>query len=575
MAGRNPDASKPNRSDEVMNTFTNPVGSVGSSGYRETPPQTERNYVVYGEGGKARHQGNFSNSNPYFEQLMLANNNQDKDALYELAIQWEADYANLNEQREYNQGVLEEQRQYDSPVNQIARARAAGINPDLEGSSGSTSSGSGAQMQLPQMADQTGQTKFSNQYDNASLVMEGINTAANVVSTFTSGFSSIISSLDTLKTLPSRTALNEAQASLGQAQANEINELLPGKKEGQKLANTGQSLYNISRGISNSTATLQQLAQFSQLIAPDTADMAPHLRALGVEEAQIAPYTDLIKQMHANPEMRDKYAKAELSAKWSEEENTQYTTDLVGRMVSSAIKIKEQELQFQEDFTAVQSRVQAILANDPNYTKNQGELIIKDSKQARDQQDFAIQMFQRDVATYGENIQDIAWSIKRSQSTINDIYKKAGAEKRNLTPVEKATVEDLQTTIRQMRVLGSQQIQQLYGLEKHANRLKFYSEDRINPQTGESEPLTSLQRHNIESRIVFDDVLTDVRTGTDVAIDVTSRVLTALGVGYSAYALRKTQKAPKTYTKRMTVTETPGGTYGPTVQTTEYDFTKF
>lgn len=556
MAGRNPDASKPNRG-ETLDPFLNPIGSVqDSTSYRETEASTDLNYTVRGEGGSVRHQGNFNRSNPYFEQLMLATNNQDKDALYELAIQWEADNANLQEQREYNRGVLEEQREYDSPVNQIARARAAGINPDLEGSSGSgTSSGSSAQMQIPAMADQTGQTKFSNQYDNASLITNGVNTAANVVSTFTDGFSTIIGALDTLKTLPSRTALNEAHAALSQAQANEINELLPGKKEGQKLANTGQSLYNISRGISNSTATLQQLARFSELIAPDTADMAPHLRALGVEEAQIAPYTDLIKQMHANPEMRDRYAKAELSAKWSEEENTQYTTDLVGRMVSSAIKIKEQELQFQEDFTAVQSRVQAILASDPNYSKNQGELIITDAKQARDQQDFAIQMFQRDIETYSENIGDIANSIKKAEKIIVSIRAKALDQKRSLTPVEKAKIDDLETTIRQMRVLGSHQVQQLYSLEKHANRLKFYSEDRIKPETGESEPLRSLQRHNIESRIVFDDVLTDVATPGEIARDVGGKVLSALSIAAAAYAGGKgvaKGRMDKTYRKQTT-----------------------
>lgn len=520
----------------ITNSFIEPIGSIPTT--IDIPVSDSNPYQVIGKGGSVRHTGNFSSNNPYFSQLQVATKNQDKDALYELAIQWEADYANRQMQLEENRAILEEQREYDSPVNQIARQRAAGINPDIagSGSSGSgTSSGSSAQLTNPAMADQTGQTKFSNAYDNASLVMQGINTAANVVSTFTGGFSTILSSIDTLKTMPSRIALNEAHASLGQAQANEINEMLPGRKEGQKLANAGQSLYNISRGIDNSTAILQQLAGFSNLIAPDTADMAPHLRALGVEEENIQPYTDLIKQMHANPEMRDKYAKAELSAKWSEAENTEYTTDLVGRMVSSAIKIREQELQFQEDFTAVQARVQDILANDPNYSQNQGDLIIKDAKQARDQQDFAIQQFQRDVATYGENIQDIAWSIKRSQATIDDIYKKAAAEKRDLKPVEKATIEDLQTTIRQMRVLGSQQVQQLYGLEKHANRLKFYSEDRINPQTGESEPLRSLQRHNIESRIVFDDVLTDVRTGTDIAIDVTGKVLQALSIGAQAY----------------------------------------
>lgn len=533
-----------------QNTFIEPVGSIPMT--TDLPTGTNDSYDVVGRGGKVRHTGNFSPNNPYLAQLQVATSNQDKDALYELAVQWEADYANLNEQRAYNRQVLEEQRQYDSPEAQVARQRAAGINPDLAGTGSSgTSSGSSAQMQLPAMADQSGQTKFSNAYDNTSLVFEGINTAANVVSSFAGGFGTIMESIDKLKTLPSRISMHEAQAGLMQAEANEINEMLPGKKEGQKLGNAGQSLYNIGKGIENSSAILQQLAGFSQLISPDTADFAPHLKALGVAEENIAPYTDIIKQMHANPKMRDQYAKASVSARWSEAENTQYSTDLIGRMVSSSIKIQQQEQQFAEDYNTVQNRVQAILAADPQYAQDTADLVITDTAHSLDQQAFAIQQFERDVEVYGQNIEDIAWSIKRSQATIQDIYNKAGKEKRELSPVEKATIEDLQTTIRQQRVLGSQQVQQLYGLEKHANRLKFYSEDRIKTSTGESEPLTSLQRHNIESRIVFDDVLTDVKTGTELALDVAGRVISTLGI---AAATRGTQRTIRSSYQRKPTT---------------------
>lgn len=321
------------------NNFTNPYGAVLEYAKEQRDQYIEENDItaVTGKHGKIRHSGKFSSNNPYLSQLEVAKGNQDKDALYELAVQWEADYANRQMQLEENRAILEEQREYDSPLAQTQRMREAGINPDLEGASVGSGSGNGsAQLANPGMADQTGQTKFSNKYDNTSLIFEGINTASGIVGTLTSGVSGIMNAVSTMKMLPSQIALNEANAGLSSAKANEVNALLEGKKKSLNLS-------NVAQGIQNSTATLQQLAEFSHLIAPDTADFAPHLKALGVEEANIAPYTDMIKQMHANPQMRDKYAKAELSARWSEAENAQYTDATVAEMTDLGYKIQYEQ----------------------------------------------------------------------------------------------------------------------------------------------------------------------------------------------------------------------------------------
>lgn len=513
----------------MVNNFTNPYGAVLE--YARDQRDLEDNGItqVIGKHGKVRHSGKFSSNNPYLAQLQVATENQDKDALYELAVQWEADYANRQMQLEENRAILEEQREYDSPLAQVQRQREAGINPDLaSGGSSGASSGSQAQLTNPGMADQQGQTKFSNAYDNTSLVFEGINAAANSVSSFAGAFSSIISGIDLIKTLPSRTRLNESQAGLMDAQATEVNALLNGKKKSLDLS-------NVAKGIQNSTATLQQLAQFAELISPDTADFAPHLQALGVEEANIAPYTDIIKQMHNNPEMRAKYATNTLAAKWSEAENAQYTEELIGRFVSSELKIKAHEQAFQEDYAMVQAKIQHIIAADPNYARNTADLQIIDADFSRDKQNQLIAEFTRDVEVYAQNIGELAESIMRDQRIIEDIRQKARQYKRPLTPVETAMIEDLENNCRRKRVLGSRQLNAMYDLEKHASRLKFFVNDRFDYTIGETEPLRSLQRHNIESRIIFDDMLTDVATSREIAWDITGKILNAAGVAGAAY----------------------------------------
>ena len=217
---------------QEVNDLTNPIGSVS----------------VYGTGGKKRHVGNFSDSNPYLDNLNVANNNEDKDALFERAVEWEADYANLQEQRAYNREVLEEQREYDSPVNQIARQRAAGINPDIASGSngGSSIGGSSAQMNIPSMADQQGQTKFSNKYDNLNNVFNGINAASSMLSSLTSGYGNIVAGISQLKTLPSQVSLNEANAAAASAQANELTALLEGKKKSIDLDNISRYMGHVS-----------------------------------------------------------------------------------------------------------------------------------------------------------------------------------------------------------------------------------------------------------------------------------------------------------------------------------------
>lgn len=104
--------------------------------------------------------GALGSSDPLLQllQMMLANpavaGTYDDDIskqLYEMMLKlW-----TTNEQRQYDQGVLQEQRNYDSPTNQLARLMGAGISRDaaiqmLQGGQDPALVGSGSQAALPE-----------------------------------------------------------------------------------------------------------------------------------------------------------------------------------------------------------------------------------------------------------------------------------------------------------------------------------------------------------------------------------------------------------------------------------------
>lgn len=509
----------------VENTLTNPIGSVSdSTTYREGS-----NSGTTWTDSKGRHTGQYSKNNPYFDQMRLAQDKQDIDALYELAIQWEADYANRQMQLEENRAILEEQRQYDSPVEQIARQRAAGINPDLEGSSGgSSSSGSSAQLANPGMADQTGQTKFSNQYDNAHLVFEGINTASNLVGALAGGVSGIMNAVSNMKILPSQILLNEANAGLSSAKANEITELLAGKKEGVRLS-------NIAQGIQNSTATLQQLALFADLIDPNTPDMAPHLTALGIPEAQIPAYTDMIKQMHANPKMREQYAKAEVGAKWSEAENALYTDAVVAEMTDLGYKIQYEQQYWSFNTSQLKNKISALLNTDEvagQSASNELEKLRLEGAAvglSQGEVDLRVKQLKHDTAAYLRALKDHAEVLK----TIEDNITALGNAENSDSPNVKAILNRLRTEKLAMRGMLANEFNQIKTHYMLATQNAYYY-GTVLDENGEIKEEGEVAKYNYFSDLIFNDLVYHRRTPDEIANQWVNTAIDAVGVAVDA-----------------------------------------
>lgn len=351
-------ASKRKELDSILN----PVGSLeymdvegffdkGSWQKNDDVPDGTYNIV---------HGGLFSKENYAANSISHMTNRQDRDAAYEAAFKWEQDRQDLLEQRRFNDAVLAEQREYDSDIQRVKRARAAGINLDLNsGSSGSSSSGgSSAQMAQTEIKDQDLQTKFSNRYDNLHTAFEGINTAANFIGSLSGGVGSIMSAFTSLATLPSQTALNTANAGLANAQSNEINTLLDGKKKSIDLQNVSEYM--------------GQVGYFQDMLKPGfTDDEAVNLfSTLGIGEDQHSGLMRSIRGVHENPDILAKFNADKLNARKSQMEERIYNDQVVERMVNLQKDIDFSNLQFEHSRSRMLASVESALAGDDQYVGN-------------------------------------------------------------------------------------------------------------------------------------------------------------------------------------------------------------
>ena len=418
MSNRNKDSQTPNRNDGHSNMLnSNPNGS---SGYREsndlTNPVGSVPFQVIGEGGSTRHAGSFYTNNPYLEQLRVAKGNEDKDALYERAVEWNADYYNLLEQRKYDKGVLDEQREYDSPIQQAIRAREAGINMDLgsAGNGGNGISSSNAQLAQREIKDQTAQTKFMNAYDNTQIVFEGINTAANLVSSIAGGYGTIMQGISTMMQLPSVIRSNNAQADLYGVQANEIDSMLSGKKKAQDLDNSERYMNQIGK---LATAYLQ----------PNFTDEEGTnlLTTMGIDPSEHARFMESVRGVHNNPKLLEEYNANQLAARQARIRNMMFDEGTVTKMVDLAKQSELMTLQFKYADNALMASVSSALLSDESYTENLIDTELQSALGNKTQATVQTQNMLKDAESWGRLWDEKMAMCKQAKYDLEQIKKLA------------------------------------------------------------------------------------------------------------------------------------------------------
>lgn len=404
-----------------LDAYEVPVGSILENYVESTTSSSQKQEVeVIGVGGKVRHAGEFSANNPYLSQMQLASRNQDKDALYELAVKWEADNYATQENREYN-----------SPIEQVARNRAAGINSDISGSSsGGSSSGGSSSAPIPQ---QTNTTKFSNSYDNTAQVLSTINTSISLAGAIASLPGTIASSVYAIGTLPEQFANARNQSQILANERTLSDETLSDK-------------VNISHNAS-SASTFDNLFSLSPSVAEMTDEESlSFLSALGYG-ADVLPF---VKKLNESPEL---YSKIQAHRRQSRNDSAylqEYTAEMLSNIMSfnaQADFFQSQGRMYTEDF---QSSVARLLNTDDNV-ENTANMSKKTT-------DLSLQRVKRDSQAFTYNLKSIAKAVKDLDDEY--AYKKEIFKATNggVSPNEQAILDSYLLRKSNLESLGSSQL---------------------------------------------------------------------------------------------------------------------
>lgn len=424
---------------EGSGSFSQPIGSV--------PIQ------VIGTGGKVRHAGTFSQSNPYAAQIAEATNNKDRDALYERSVNWEADRANLLEQR-----------QYDDPVNQVARMRAAGINPDLVGSGGSGGVSSGSSAVQPQTI---GQAKMSNAYDNTQMALDGVNTAMSVVQTICGFALSSQQFFEAVSTFPTRNSILQSQDKLAQTQAT----IAAGTQDSTIEA------VNASNTSSASLGFMQQVVQATSLFSKDmTRDQRKKLlTSAGFSDSEgVDKLLDAVEVYETNPLVKEQYDSAQLAANERASEVSVFDTSYINQLNELKKRI---DLDSYGAEAIRQSMLHAVasLVDTPDNVESiaAGEVSANAVNQERNQ--FILGEIKSQARSVYKRIMLKAAQVKDLESQRQDIISKSWSKKvfGKLSNAQQLAVKSLDAQIAMLESAANSELSGIYDIAMQAAKQQF------------------------------------------------------------------------------------------------------
>lgn len=483
--------------------------------------------TIQGKGGKVRHGGYFSEDNPYFNQTIAATNNKDLDALYERSVEWEADRANLDEQRAYDRWVLEEQRAYDSPLAVLQRQRAAGYNPDIAGGSSSTGSSGSSSAQLSQreIDDQQAQSQFKNAYADTQQATSIINSASQFIGTMAGGFSSIASGISQIRQLPSQIKLAGAQANQADAAAIESNAVA----NNIKALQPGQVAL---QSIQQSSNVLNNLISLSSVLTPDS-DISPILKTMGVSDADVPNYTSAFGEIMKNPDAVASYRESQVRSNKASADASVYTADYFTRIAEKSAELSEMQLDFETVRLGIQSTIDNYLSK-TDYAENTAESMVTGSQVAKDSAQHTYDMLKRDCQVYVDNLMNLKDQVinaeKRRDELINKTKQTKGLFKIpvKLNEREQIELDYLNDIIPMLRTTGANELRSMYSIARILRRNQFLSNHHYANLNGDDVGLQNLS-------LYWGDVVSGAKSQHDITQDWLGQVANALGIAATAY----------------------------------------
>lgn len=477
------------------------------------------------------HTGKFSQNNPYLENLQNAWNLRDESAIYEMAVKWEAEYSDTLEAREFS-----------DPINEVARQRRAGINPDIA-SSGGASGGVGSSSGTLAIDTPTQNTaSFGSPQDTTSTVIQGLATAGQVVSALSSFGATAIGGMATLAMLP-------IQQRAGQLANQLASDLMPHQvSNAENIATAGQ--------IANRSAQLGLLNQmlgiynsFSSFITPDMTDeqSAPILQSLGVPADQIPSYQQGIKQWHSNPQYKAFWEKSKAEQREAEVYNEVFTREYQRGLLDMVAQLKSVESSLDFVHKDFELKVAKFLNTDEyaesvgqntiastNLSTNQIALSNKQIGLQSEQVDFARKQLERDMEAYGKQLDYLVTATNLSRSTIDRIKSNANNEGRSLSAAEEAMIQVEEQKILHYTTLGSNSLSRAKDSVLHTIQNHYFHRALIDNSTGLQLPTWFNPNYEkfMSGRLNFNSLVDGSVTSSEVTSSFANTLLD-FGLGLS------------------------------------------
>lgn len=242
-----------------------------------------------------------SADNPYRSHLLNARNNTDYKRLLTQAIQWQTNRYDYEYQKEDADALRREERAYNSETAQVARMRAAGLNPDLLGLSGGSGGGSGTAVPLPDMQG-TDLSDLSTPQETAQTVFQGINSVASLATSMANVFSTVTTTIQGIKNFENVLRTGNATATIAENQADIITQSKEDVLQGLTLDNVMKRLGIVSDLVENYPT---EYNEDGTVIVPELAKISEYLHGFGIDDAGIS---GLLHSYMSNPKYGAMYS---------------------------------------------------------------------------------------------------------------------------------------------------------------------------------------------------------------------------------------------------------------------------
>lgn len=488
---------------EGLGSFSQPVGSVPIE--------------VIGTGGRVRHAGNFSPTNPFASQIAEAINNKDRDALYERAILWEADRSSLLEQRDY-----------DNPVNQVARQRAAGINPDLAGSGGSSGVSSGSSAVQPQVQ---GQSQFSNVSGNiadgvsiAQTAFQGIESVMSSLNLFTSAMNGINSFREAKRTFESRSQILSNQAKITGVESNIA----------ESTKDTTIQSRNSMNGITVANSLLSQAVDIASMFTPEMSEdeKLSLCKSIGYDDNQAKDLVSAVSTLNKTPQFKDLHNRRQMLLNESEGQKGHYSTKYFSDMSGFTVQFNLDVADMSSKTAKFNKLVNELIQTDSN-AQNIAEADKISNANTLEKNRIVKNELQSVISAINEKLlyrAKLVAKLEKEKQAILDRYKKTGVSFYDkyipaITPEAEARIDAIELQIATIETRSNSDLDEIYQIASQFASTRYLFTQTTN-QYGGATSVIGNAKYDYQDAIIFGKYRDAIsKDDADTAIDLGKSLL--------------------------------------------------